>query len=100
MADQGSPTAEIYAVFLDAHARFAESIGEQTVTVSLAYAREIARHLRGAGGASATAPALAVIPFEVLRAGKVARTGQSVTVAFDGVDEATRLFDLLNGPDP
>lgn len=100
MADQVSPTAEIYAVFLDAHARFAESIGEQTVAVNLAYAREIARHLRGAGEASPTAAAFAIVPLDLLRAGKLSRTDQSVTVAFDGADEANRLFDLLNGTDP
>ena len=97
MADQVSPTAEVYAVFLDAHARFAEGVGERTITLDLAYAREIARYLRGAGEASESSPAFAVVPLDLLRAGTVSKVGGSVTIAFDGTHEANRLFDLLGG---
>lgn len=96
MADQQSPTA-IYAVFLEAQARFAEGMGEQHVTLGVDYAREIARSLRGGAEPPAGAPAFVVVPVDLLQAGTVSGTGSTVTVEFDGPDDAIRLVTLLRG---
>ena len=103
MANSASPTAEtaeIYATFLDAHARFAEGIGERTIMLDLAHAREVARNLRGAEEAPAGSPAFAVIPLDLLRVGTVSKVGWSVTVTFDGPREANLMLDLLSDTNP